>query len=374
MSSFAVSIAELEKILPHPNADRLEIGKVKGMAYEFIIGKDQYKEGDLCIFFPIDSLLPDPIIKKLNLEGKLHGKNKNRVKTAKIRGIISQGLIAPYDILLDYVKEQDLWELTEGTDVTELLEVTKYEVDDLYIPSGKGSGRATWLKPLPDHVKKYDIESAAKHMDTIVKIHLINDDIDEFVVITEKLEGSHFALTVNRDGNWTVCQRNYAIDPEKIENHLWVKLAMDSGLIEKGLHTLLYQVEYANAQNITFRGEVIGPGVQGNIYKLDKPALKIFEVEFDGLPIAAMQFLSFCDYWKIDTVPVLYAGLIHKWINRVTGTDNIVDSSNGKSEINPSVLREGIVIKPAHEEKYIQRFGRLILKVRSPQYLAGSEL
>lgn len=378
MSEFMVTIEEIAEINNIENADRLQLAKLKGLDFQFVIPKDQYELGEYVVYFPVDSILPIDLIDRLGLTGKLAGKDKNRVKTIKLRGVISQGIVAKFDTVFEFaeISNTDLifpedW--VTGTDITELVFVKKYEIDDTYIPNGKGTGRAGWLKPLPSHVAKYDIESCQRNMD-IVKIHLINDDIDEFVVITEKLEGSHFALTVNRDGNWTVCQRNYAIDPEKIENHLWVKLAMDSGLIEKGLHTLLYQVEYANAQNITFRGEVIGPGVQGNIYKLDKPALKIFEVEFDGLPIAAVQFLSFCDYWKIDTVPVLYAGLIHKWINRVTGADNIVDSSNGKSEINPSVLREGIVIKPAHEEKYIQRFGRLILKVRSPQYLAGSEL
>lgn len=368
-----VTIEEIDDIINIENADRLQLAKLKGLNFQFVIPKDQYEIGEYVVYFPVDSVIPQTLIQILGLDGKLAGKDKNRVKTIKLRGVISQGIVAKFDTVFEYAKARyeineganpDPWEWTPGTDITDFTGVTKYEADDTYIPNGRSGGRAGWLKPLPANVSKYDIESCQRNMD-IVNGHLM----EQSVLITEKLEGSNFALSVNSDGIWTVCQRNYAIDPEKIENHLWVKLAYP--LVAKALD--IFQAAEGTINNVVFRGEVIGPSIQGNIYKLDKNEVRLFDIMIDGEYLNGSQFLDFCLTYDLPSVPVLYGGLLHKFINR-NGANSVVEASNGHSELNQQVLREGIVIRPIHREQHIDRFGRLILKVRSPQYLAGSDL
>src|SRR5688572_15591160 len=100
MSTFAVTIERIAEVEMHTNADRLEMAKVASMSYQFVIGKGQFKPGDLVIYFPIDSLLPQNVITAIGLEGKLSGAEKNRVKTVRLRGAISQGVVAEPALLL----------------------------------------------------------------------------------------------------------------------------------------------------------------------------------------------------------------------------------------------------------------------------------
>src|SRR5579871_6162215 len=124
MSTFGVTVERIEQVWPHDNADRLEMARVASMTYQFVIAKGSFRTGDLVIYFPIDSLLPQPIIDKLGLSGKLAGSQRNRVKTVRLRGQISQGIVAEPDLLLED------WASAvyhEGQGVTERLGVTKYE-------------------------------------------------------------------------------------------------------------------------------------------------------------------------------------------------------------------------------------------------------
>jgi RNA ligase (TIGR02306 family) len=90
LSVFAVTIERIAHVWTHTNADRLEMAKVTSMSFQFVIAKGSFKPGDLVIYFPIDSLLPEPLITVLQLSGKLAGAEHNRVRTVRLRGEISQ--------------------------------------------------------------------------------------------------------------------------------------------------------------------------------------------------------------------------------------------------------------------------------------------
>ncbi len=131
MSTHAVEIAEILSIQPHPNADRLELATVKG--WNCVVPKGEFKAGDSCIYIPIDSVLPETIEAKIfGADSKIKLTNR-RVKTIKLRGAISQGLIvAPSTFDLERTKT--------GTDVTKTLGVTKYEPPSA--PSGMNTAKA----------------------------------------------------------------------------------------------------------------------------------------------------------------------------------------------------------------------------------------
>ena len=92
MATFAATVERLT-IEPHHNADALELAVVGN--YRAIVRKGQFQTGDLGVYIPEQSLVPDWLIKKLGLEGRLAGKQQNRVKAIKLRGVLSQGLIVP---------------------------------------------------------------------------------------------------------------------------------------------------------------------------------------------------------------------------------------------------------------------------------------
>src|SRR5688572_4052170 len=153
MSTFAVSLERIENVWEHPNADRLDMARLRSMTYQFVIAKGSYQPGDLVVYFPIDSILPEHVIAAIGLTGKLSGADKNRVKTVRLRGEISQGVVASPDVLIPNWK--DGADYYEGQDITELLGVTKYEPPVVPIQAGK-------LVALPSLVSMYDIEGAER--------------------------------------------------------------------------------------------------------------------------------------------------------------------------------------------------------------------
>ena len=129
MATFEAKVYKIN-IEEHPNADALEVACIGD--YKCIVGKGSYNSGDLAVYIPEAAILPDWVISRLGLEGKLAGKQKNRVKAIKLRGVLSQGLVFPLD------KREDGFYLVkahsdkgilvkEGDVVTDVLGITKYE-------------------------------------------------------------------------------------------------------------------------------------------------------------------------------------------------------------------------------------------------------
>jgi len=358
MSTFGVTVEQISKVWNHPNADRLDLAQVEGMSFQFVVGRDQYKIGDLVLYFPVDAVLPDDVIEKLGLVGKLSGAKHNRVKTVKLRGEISQGLVSP---LTDWALL--IWDTLEsipdkiGADVAGALGIVKYE------PEEEFHARPENLLPLPELVGVYDIEGADRHP-TVVEMMM-----DMPVIVTEKIEGSHFSVSLSKDHTFTVCQRRFSIK-EDSSDHLWIRVAEEMDL--KGLLEFIHLYLGSNLL-VTLRGELVGPKIQGNYYDLKKHDIYFFEIEVDGQPIPAAKFYEVFEHVKeYKTVPILGNLFFHVSLREYLHGASLQEASNGPSKL-VNKMREGIVIRPAYEEKWLSGLGRLILKQRSPEYLAKSE-
>lgn len=349
MSLFAVTIERIEKVWAHPDADRLDLGSVEGLAFQFCIGKGQYKVGDTVVYIPVDAVLPDALIDRLDLRNMLAGAQRNRVKTVQLRGQISQGLVVrPESVLPEGMPVPAV-----KTDITELLGVTKYEPPEVFIPGGK-------LIPLPDGLGVYDIEGADRFAQVVEML------MDTLCYITEKVEGSNAALVKMPTGEVVICQRNYALEMDTGDTPSSYDKAAKAAHLYKLLDAL---AERNPGQMVAIRAELLGPGVQGNIYGLKEHKLCVFDIKVGGHYVAPNAF----ENWLLDPnnrVPVLARGVtLREWL----AGRSIQEASNGMSLLNPNVRREGIVIKPMVEE-YVD-FGdghrqRLIIKQRSPLYLA----
>src|ERR1019366_9382616 len=118
MSELKVTVEKIKSISPIPGADFLELVGVLG--WQCVTRKDAFKIGDSVVYIPIDSVLPE------KLEAVIFGPDskvklsKHRVKTIKLRGAVSQGLVVSRELL------NIVW-TTEGFDLTKILGVTKYE-------------------------------------------------------------------------------------------------------------------------------------------------------------------------------------------------------------------------------------------------------
>jgi len=383
MSKFAVEIRRISEVSHHPNADRLDIAKVDGLEFQFITGRDEYKQGDEVVYFPIDSILPDDIIARLGLEGRLSGPEKNRVKTIRLRSEISQGIVGkPEDTLphwlfkhfwYDFIEERD-----EIGDIAERLGVTKYEPPEVFVGSAK-------LTTLPPWVPVYDIEGADRHPRELDELKRCGD-----VWITEKLEGTNFAMTYDATtGEHEVCTRKHTVTPlleEQAKVHTFHRVVKELNLVGVAhyFHIMLSEI-YPEVKTFCLRGELIGPGIQGNIYKLEKHQVRFFDALLpDRKYLSSRLFQSimetFGDFILMDeghsprpAVPEIFRGPLSEFLAPYGGS--VKDASNGRSVLNPDVAREGIVIKPWLEEIWSPKLqGRLMLKQRSPEYLAKSKL
>lgn len=362
MSTFKISLEQIDSVREHPNADRLELATLKGMTFQFCVPKGEYKAGDEVVYFPIDSVLPEKVINLLGLTGKLSGGAHNRVKTVKLRGAISQGIVAkPVTFITSELWSYDFAEELHkgiGADFTEILGVVKYEPEPVSIRDGR-------LVPLPQLVQKYDIEGADRHPNIIELL------MDEEVIITEKIEGSHFSASYYADGEYAVCQRNFRILPVEDNLHDWHRVAAELNL-EKYLRDIFKIIGAKHV--VTFRGEMIGPSIQGNIYGLSKRRIVFFEMEVDGIPVAPLTTIGWFRLMGLEFVPVIDVGilrnlLVDKTVQQLSTGYTILSGSKDPEH----TFREGIVIRPINERWDVD-FGRVIIKQRSPEYLEKSDL
>lgn len=112
------TIEEVRKVDVHPNADRLELITVQGWSCVASLG--QYKAGDKIIYFAVDSVLPSAVESRIFGPDSKVKLKKSRVRCVKIRQAYSKGLPVPMDLFPE-VKGK------VGTDVTDLLGITKHE-------------------------------------------------------------------------------------------------------------------------------------------------------------------------------------------------------------------------------------------------------
>lgn len=355
MAFFGITIETISKIESIPNADKIQVASLNGLDFSFVIKKDQFKIGDRVLYFPIDSVINDKTLEVLGLKDRLSGPNKNRLKTITLRGQISQGIVANIDLI-----PNDMVERNNSQEITDFLGVTKYESPDISCKDGN-------LKSLPSELSIYDIESADRHID------IINNLMNKDVVVTEKMEGSNFSVLAYPDSEKPIMvnQRRFTIEKKaesESEHDFWrVANIWISNWARK------LAMEFNNY--VAIYGEFVGPGYQGNIYNFKNHKVLIFDIKIGNKWMDSIDFLETCDRISKETglnineirVPVIFKGKLQDFL----GNQTVKEISNGKSLFN-NVAREGIVIKPYREEM-AANFGRVIIKQRSPLYLAKSD-
>lgn len=162
-------------------------------------------------------------------------------------------------------------------------------------------------------------------------------------VMEEKLEGSSCTIYFN-DGVFGVCSRNLDLKiNEENENNSFVKTALRYGFDGALKHF---------GKNIAVQAELIGPGIQGNIYKLSEPKLFIFDV-FDideqryltpAERLSVLEKIESGGLFKFDRVPVV-GNFVMPDSQFAPTLENIIEMAEGTSELQMFQGREGVVFK-----------------------------
>lgn len=323
------TIRKIDNIQPIEGADMIELATVGG--WKVVVAKDvNHKVGDLVVYCEIDSFLPiEPefeFLRKSSYKKMADGTEGFRLKTIKLRGQVSQGLILPlkdaYEVFKRNTPNMDM-DWFEGLEVTEMLNIVKYEPP---VPA-QLAGQVKGL--FPSFLKKTDEE----------RIQNLTREFEgyknEVFYVTEKLDGSSVTYYV-KDGVFGVCSRNLDL-VESEGNSMW-KFANTSGLKERLL---------ALDRNIAVQGEIIGEGIQGNPYKIIGQTVRLF----NGFDIDKYEYLSLDDLLKLSkwlevkTVPILDLEF------RLPDTiDELLSYADSKSVLNEKFDREGVVIR-SHDRK-----------------------
>ena len=343
------TIRKIKEINPIEGADAIELAVVDG--WQVVVAKNVgHQVGDLVVYCEIDSFLPiEPEFEFLRKSSykKMGDQEGFRLKTIKLRGQISQGLILPYSVI-PIAQFATAADLPEGMDVSEMLGIVKYEPPIPAQLAGKVKGS------FPSFLRKTDEE----------RIQNLEKEYTEWTLsskhqfyATEKLDGSSFTCYI-KNGEFGVCSRNMDL-LETEDNTFWAvarKLDLENKLRSFG-------------KNICFQGEMVGSGIQGNHYNMKDQTVFFYNIfliderEYVGydefrnmlfdLDLACVPVLSYPFNFPADSVAALPT------------VSALLRSAEGKSVLNDKVEREGLVIRSMDRT--------ISFKVISNKFLLGSK-
>ena len=337
MTEGIVEVVRIDKIEKHPDADSLEITHVYD--YPVIVRLGDFKEGDMAIYVPIDSIVP------LDDE-RFSFLKKPRIKAVRLRGVYSMGLLVP-------ALPNDNFE--EGQDVTEALNIKRWQ------PNEQGAqfesrGHSSCI-PDPGYLIHYDLDGLLKYRRNLMH--------GEEIVITEKIEGenSRFLYHLENEEFYVASHGRYKeLDLEKPDQ--WWQVAMRYNLEEK-LGTIL--------PDHGIYGEIYGHNKKypyGHM-KDDEISLMVFDI----LNIKTREWLDYDDILKackeldLPVVPELYRG---EW-NQDWTFDDLMKFADGPSVVEGADhIREGMVVRTTCERR--AHCGRMVFKMKGESYTLDKKI
>ncbi len=365
MSELIVPTVRVQKIYPHTGSDTLDFIEVQG--WRCIVKRGSVSKGDWGAYFPIDSVLPEEILKAAFHDAKIFPK-EGRVRTVKIRGEIAQGLFLSRDLLPVFPAYPK-----EGQDLKEVLGVTKYEPPVKDIPLHMKTGQKKTRKKANTNFREY---TDLQHLKWFTNAF---EGVEDDCAITEKIHGSSarfgFVPPVI-DTFWKRTKKFFGRIPEyewvygsrkvQLQNRrhgttsfygtdIWAKCA------EK------YKLEERLLGGEVVYGEIYGEGIQKNYaYGLqgDDKRLAVYDVMKDGKFLSHWELQEWCRARELEMVPTLYTGPY---------SPTVVDlHTHGASVVHPGTkVREGCVVRPLTERHSMN--GRMVYKSVSPVFLLGDQ-
>ena len=361
-----VTIETIRSVSPIVGADAIEQVTVRG--WTVVTKKGEFQEGDTCLYFEIDSALPvdDQRFAFLASRGEKtlgDGTRVHVLKTARLRGVYSQGLALPYAdfpeieaTFTDFAARMsslddeethivDMMAEVSGVerlpDVAALLGVTKYEP-----PLPTGSMNVAGVFPTK-FGRKTDSERTQNLTDVWPELVAAGPWL-----ATEKVDGSSLSVFSDFDGNIRVCSRNWELTPpldSETPDMYW------RATLDAGLHLLLQPGEGIQA-------EIVGPDIQGNPLGLNERKVVVFAYLINGVSQPR-------EFWPIsDNAAVRYAP-IYDLEFPATAAEAVEQVDGIKSLVSPGRNAEGIVWHRVSGEGLNALQGRSNFKTLSNRYI-----
>lgn len=335
-------IAAVNDITPIAGADLIELARVGG--WRAVVKKGEFQPGSLGIYFEIDTFLPSGnpawqflVDKAATTLGEQTG---HVLRTMTLKKALSQGLLLPLGVFGPQI-QQALESLPLGSDVTELMGVLKYEKplsEDLariargYKPSLMPTTDQERVQNLTLELQGWIERSAASDGDAVLSWER-----------TEKFEGESTSFGWV-DGELHVCSRQ--VDFKELDEVPHWQLAKKLKIREKFKTLLSFG---SVTRELVLQGEMVGPGVEGNVYGLAEREFYLYNVYDirDGRywNPAARRILA--QDMGLKHVPVLDKALV---LSRTDTADSLLAHADGPSALNPKTRREGDVYKCNEED------------------------
>lgn len=343
------SFEKVQKVEKHPNADKLDILTVSG--YTVVYQKGVLKVGDDVFFIREDSqILLDEKKFPWHTGIKTYLGKSGRVKTIKLRGVFSSGIVIPFREVHDCILKP-----VNGLEVTfDLEQLNKALEDEKFLKDtcgiqhyvapalGTSFGALQMVGALPFGIQKTDEENVQ---------NLRKEDIPfgEEVLITRKLDGTSCTVIFDNDGKYHVCGRNYEykLDCDNIYTR------NTKNIIDWVLNKSDWKLnQFKPEEHLVIQGEIAGKGIQTNkinkISQTEEQKFYVFRImlwnEKDRSKVVWGNYGDGCHFHlfasQINTVPilgeeVLTEEMIQKYINAPAedGEGVVINHKNGHFKI-----------------------------------------
>ena len=318
------TIRRIDSIGPIEGADAIEVATVGG--WKVVVKKGEFTPGQLAVYLEIDSWVPSSIGSFLTKPGHFpkiyEGVEGEKLRTIKLRGQLSQGLLLPMSVMTDNGVIAQV--LKEDEDVSQALGILKYEAPISAQLAGLDRGN------FPSGIPKTDqerIQNLSKELQTWI-------DYEFSWEVTEKLDGSSCTMYLDRDGEFHVCSRN--LDLKRDENNSFWKMAIDSNVEE--------MMKSYDLFGCAIQGELIGEGIQGNPYKIKGQQFFVFDLYVSRLGeyMSPADCLMYCQFLVLKHVPIISPNMI---LSNLETVDGLLKFAEGFSVLNGTTPREGVVFK-----------------------------
>ena len=304
-------MASVQRVLEKKSivgADLLEAYRVNG--WWVVDKKGAYEVGDLVVYCEVDSWIPHTLAPFLTKPGhyprEYLGVEGERLRTVKLKGQLSQGLLLP---LVEDNSE-------EGQDFSEILGITKWE-DTRYMANMDARGN------FPDFIPKTDQERVQNLDRTLEKY------FGQSFEVTVKRDGSSLTAFVNGEESG-VCSRN--VNLKETEDSAFWAAANSLSLIPKILST---------GRNLALQGELMSQKIQGNYEKvqgIEWNCFDIYDIDTQAY-LLPKERRELCKQLRIPHIKVVEEDFV-----LCHNVDQLLEMAEGPG-VNPGVKREGLVFK-----------------------------
>lgn len=329
MSEKLATIQIIDKVDNVPDSDSLAVVSLVGLGWKVVVKRGEFRPGEHCVYIALDSILPElrefEFMRKLNF----------RVRTVKLRGQISQGLVFPISIIPNALIENRL--LKWGDDVTEILGVKKYEKEIPAQLRGMMAGR------FPIFIPKTDEERLQNFPRVLEELKGVE------CYVSVKIDGTSGTFA-EHEGKIYICSRRNEMqnDGDNVYSVIYRKYNFERIFIRH--------------KSIAIQGEIAGPKIQKNPLKLKAPEFFMFNI-YDisrGLYYGFYEMLRFKEE---NEIPMVSSEILH--INHTL--EDMLEMAKGKYD--SGELREGIVVRPTSERiSSVMKGARLSFKVINNDY------